>query len=349
MQRAIKKTRMTYRFLYGALCGVACLGITPLAQAHDLPHHKRHASGIHKRHLLRTVRPTNASPTLSIAAPEGTLIAQALPSQIDTIPIHEWDGQTETLKNASYAAPPLFAATLIDGTQLENGCLQHWLRSLDAPASCGIPAGNSTLALAWYRSRLSAAPNWQDFWDIARQPGRRGLHFGARTTLEISLMADGVEPENVYAVLSTPAGIERAFHRLDLLRPYIIWWRTPDDARQIMQQSSALMTSAPLAEVAAAAASMHLRSHATNSIFSAQTEHCLVTSLFWAVPQNVPNATAEKLIDALKNTRVVYQDHSNSEAPVNQSSLNVDDVFWQKNSPALEKRFLDWFNGNTAR
>lgn len=39
--------------------------------------------------------------------------------------------------------------------------------------------------------------------------------------LEFALLADGVKVEDVYRVLSTPAGVERAFAKLSELKPHI--------------------------------------------------------------------------------------------------------------------------------
>nr|WP_068168390.1 extracellular solute-binding protein [Neokomagataea tanensis] len=236
--------------------------------------------------------------------------------------------------------PALWGAVLMNGSQLETGCLQHWFHSLESPADCGMPAGTQTLALAWDRSRLTTAPDWQDFWDIARHPGRRGLYFGARTTLEITLLADGVAPESVYTLLSSPSGVERAFHKLDLLRPYIIWWRTPSDAHHIMQQRSALMTSAPLEEITPFS---HVKTEPT---FGTQMNHSLKISLFWAIPQNVSNDAEKNIINTIKTI-----DHFEKNTPTAtvQNTLNVDDAFWKENGPALEKRFLNWFSRNTPQ
>ena len=37
-------------------------------------------------------------------------------------------------------------------------------------------------------------------------------------------MADGVPVEDVYKVMSTPEGMERAYAKLDTIKPEIQWW-----------------------------------------------------------------------------------------------------------------------------
>ena len=85
-------------------------------------------------------------------------------------------------------------------------------------------ADASGTVLAWDRGKFQGTPSWQDFWDIARVPGKRGLQRSPRGTLEIALLADGVAPGDVYRALRGDDGVQRAFRRLDQLLPYIVWW-----------------------------------------------------------------------------------------------------------------------------
>lgn len=65
-----------------------------------------------------------------------------------------------------------------------------------------------------------APQNWADFWDIKGFPGRRSLRKSPIDTLEIALMADGVDPKSLY-----PIDFDRAFNKLDEIRPHIdVWW-----------------------------------------------------------------------------------------------------------------------------
>ena len=42
--------------------------------------------------------------------------------------------------------------------------------------------------------------------------------------LEWALMADGVPVADVYKVLGTPEGVDRAFKKLDTIKKDIVWW-----------------------------------------------------------------------------------------------------------------------------
>jgi putative spermidine/putrescine transport system substrate-binding protein len=55
----------------------------------------------------------------------------------------------------------------------------------------------------------------------------RQAHHAARApsfNLEFALMADGVTKEEVYEVLGTPEGVDRAFAKLDTIKSDVIWW-----------------------------------------------------------------------------------------------------------------------------
>jgi putative spermidine/putrescine transport system substrate-binding protein len=63
-----------------------------------------------------------------------------------------------------------------------------------------------------------------DFFDTTKFPGKRGVRKGAKAVLEFALMADGVPAAEVYATLSTPEGVDRAFAKLDTIKADIVWW-----------------------------------------------------------------------------------------------------------------------------
>ncbi|MCV5753666.1 extracellular solute-binding protein, partial [Escherichia coli] len=50
-----------------------------------------------------------------------------------------------------------------------------------------------------------------DLFDLKTFPGRRALQKQPQGNLEWALLADGVKPEEVYSLLETEAGRERAF------------------------------------------------------------------------------------------------------------------------------------------
>jgi putative spermidine/putrescine transport system substrate-binding protein len=92
-----------------------------------------------------------------------------------------------------------------------------------------------------------AKPNaMTDFFDIKRFPGKRALpRASAKLTLEMALLADGVAPKDVYAVLSTPQGVARALAKLDSLRGEIVWYDNAADATAMLKDARAAFASLP--------------------------------------------------------------------------------------------------------
>ena len=68
-------------------------------------------------------------------------------------------------------------------------------------------------------TRTRSPKSWADFWDVKKYPGKRGLLYRAEQTMEVALMADGVEPKDAMKVLAAPGGVERAFKKLAELKP----------------------------------------------------------------------------------------------------------------------------------
>lgn len=83
-----------------------------------------------------------------------------------------------------------------------------------------------------------------DFFDVKKFPGKRGLKKEPNVNLEWALMADGVAPEQVYAVLGTPDGLQRAFRKLDTIKGSIVWWQAGAQAPQLLADGEVAMTSA---------------------------------------------------------------------------------------------------------
>ncbi len=81
---------------------------------------------------------------------------------------------------------------------------------------------------------------WADFWDVERFPGRRGVaNTGSPwATLMLSLLADGVEPATLF-----PLDLDRAFRKLDQIKPHVaVWWRTGDQSKTMWRNSDIAMS-----------------------------------------------------------------------------------------------------------
>lgn len=112
-----------------------------------------------------------------------------------------------------------------------------------AKTRCGVGLFAWANAFAYNTQLLKHAPtSWADFWDVKTFPGKRGMRKSARGNLEFALMADGVKPADVYRVLATPAGVDRAFRKLDALRPSIQWWDAGAQPAQFLVSGDVAMS-----------------------------------------------------------------------------------------------------------
>ena len=85
--------------------------------------------------------------------------------------------------------------------------------------------------------------NWADFWDVEKFPGKRAYRGKVAGALEPALMADGVAPEQVYEVLATKAGMQRAIDKIKELKPHIeVWWKSGAQHAQLMKDGEVDMT-----------------------------------------------------------------------------------------------------------
>lgn len=85
--------------------------------------------------------------------------------------------------------------------------------------------------------------SWADFFDVEKFPGSRAYRGKVTGALEGALMADGVAPEDVYKVLDSEAGIERAIDKIRELKPHIaVFWTSGAQHAQLMKDGEVDMT-----------------------------------------------------------------------------------------------------------
>jgi putative spermidine/putrescine transport system substrate-binding protein len=290
----------------------------------------------------------------------------------ETVQQQIWDGGIDALRTQSKAADNPWDLVLVDADELAAGCGEGLLEKLDwsaiggkdhylpwAVSDCGLGAVVVNTVLAWDKDKLPVAPSWADFWDVAKYPGKRGLHKGVRGNLEFALMADGVAPADVYKTLSSSDGVDRAFRKLDQLKPYIVWWSTEAEAAHILASGDVLMTSAPSGQIAVTAEQEHKNFglQFTGSLFEVQSWAIMKGSrslrmaqqflYFTGMPavevhllEHSGNAgTAKGLNDGLSPELAAISPGS----PANLGAgLRIDPGFWHDNLAKLRQRFDAW-------
>jgi putative spermidine/putrescine transport system substrate-binding protein len=99
--------------------------------------------------------------------------------------------------------------------------------------------------LAYDSTVLKEAPtSVLDIFDVKRFSGKRALRKFPAQNLEWALMADGVPIAEVYKVLATPAGVTRAFKKLDTIKNDIVWWEAGAQPPQLLAAREIVMTTA---------------------------------------------------------------------------------------------------------
>ncbi|WP_425105104.1 ABC transporter substrate-binding protein [Ancylobacter sp.] len=112
-------------------------------------------------------------------------------------------------------------------------------------SECGAGAIVWSEVLTYDAAKIKDGPkNWADFWNVAKWPGKRGLRKTAKLTLELALMADGVPGSDVYRVLATKEGQDRAFKKLDELKPNVQWWESGAQPLEWLASGAVAMTAA---------------------------------------------------------------------------------------------------------
>ena len=116
--------------------------------------------------------------------------------------------------------------------------------SADA-SECVVPSILYATVLAYDTTKVKEAPtSINAFFDLEKFPGKRGLQKSPFVNLEWALIADGVETKDVYDVLSTPEGVERAFAKLDTIKKDVVWWEAGAQPPQLLADGQVVLTSA---------------------------------------------------------------------------------------------------------
>ena len=99
--------------------------------------------------------------------------------------------------------------------------------------------------IAYDSSKIANGPKTiADFFDTAKFPGKRGLRKNPKANLEMALMADGVPAADVYKVLGTAEGVDRAFAKLDSIKGDVVWWEAGAQPPQLLADGEVAMTTA---------------------------------------------------------------------------------------------------------
>src|SRR5210317_2487970 len=80
-------------------------------------------------------------------------------------------------------------------------------------------------------------------FDLENYPGKRSLEKRPINNMEWALLCDGVAKDEVYDVLETPEGQDRALAKLDTIKDSVVWWSAGADTPQLLADGEVIMGS----------------------------------------------------------------------------------------------------------
>jgi putative spermidine/putrescine transport system substrate-binding protein len=284
-----------------------------------------------------------------------------------------WDGGVGVLRAKVQGGASTWDVVQVESDELALGCDEGLFEKINyskiggeeayLPATvnaCGVGAIVYDFVLGYDKDKLKDAPkSWADFFDTKKYPGKRALRQGAKTTLEIALMADGVAPADVYKVLSTEAGVDRAFKKLDTIKGDLVWWKAGAQPPQLLASGEVVMTSVYNGRIDAA-------NKKEKKNFGMVWNGALFTIDSWVILKGSPNVEAAhkflnfvgKAENQAKLSEGIAYGTSNKAAPAKlapalladlptspanlKNAAEIDVNFWLENIDRLTERFNKW-------
>ena len=284
----------------------------------------------------------------------------------------EYNGEQAKIKAMVEAKKVSWDVVEVESPDVNRGCDEGLFEKMDwsklAPKSdfqaaavneCGVGAFVWSTVMAYNADKLKTAPvTWGDFWDTKKFPGKRGMRKGPRYNLEFALMADGVAPADVYKVLATKDGADRAFKKMTELKPNIQFWEAGAQPPQFLVAGDVVMTTAYNGRIdAAQREGKNLAITWTGGIYDLD---------YWVMPKGTPNkdlamkfiAMATNPTEQAEYTKHISYGPTNNKALAkidpkilallptsaanSKTALQFNITFWADQGEALEKRFAAW-------
>jgi putative spermidine/putrescine transport system substrate-binding protein len=256
----------------------------------------------------------------------------------------EYNGELAKVKAMVDTGSVSWDLVEVESPELARGCDEGLFEQLDfsklgktedfvpgAVTPCGVGFFVWSTVLAYNADKVKTAPKgWADFWDTKTFPGKRGLRKGAKYTMEFALMADGVPAKDVYKVLATREGQDRAFKKLDELKPNIQWWEAGAQPPQYLASGDVVMSSAYNGRIAAVQKESKLAVVWNGGIYDFDA---------WAIPKGAKNKEdAMKFLAFMLQPpqQKAYSEHI-AYGPANKQAIALLDSKTAANLPTAEE------------
>jgi putative spermidine/putrescine transport system substrate-binding protein len=225
---------------------------------------------------------------------------------------------------------------------------------------CAVPNILYSTVIAYDTTKLNPAPTQiADLFDLKKFPGKRALQKNPFVNLEWALIADGVPMADVYKVLGTPEGVDRAFKKLDTIKSEVVWWESGAQPPQLLADGQVAIASDWNGRFFNA---IKVDKKPFKIVWDAQAPDWD----WWAIPKGGPKVDAAyKFITwssqpkpMAEQTKYISYGPANKDAvpaidpatlpdlptaPENmKNALSVDPQFWADNGDQLRERFNAW-------
>lgn len=285
----------------------------------------------------------------------------------------QYDGGLAKLRGMVEAGNTTWDLMDLESNDAIAGCDEGLLKKLDpkllgdvsdfipgAVLPCSVASMVWSTVYAYDTSRTKTAPTTMaDFFDLTKFPGKRGLRKRPKVALEWALIADGVPTADVYKVLGTPAGLDRAFNKLSTIKSQIVWWEAGSQPPQLLADGAVALTMAYNGRIRVAQLE-------DKRPFAIVWDAQVYDYEWWSIPKGAKNEeAARKLIEYASNPENIWRLSNHipyapprksaiwkvdkdvlphlPTAPDNfKNALQINAEFWADNFDKINSRFMSW-------
>ena len=203
-----------------------------------------------------------------------------------------------------------------------------------------------------------------DFFDSTTFPGNRAIFDNPpEGILELALYADGIAPGEVYQVLATEAGVDRAFEKLNTIKSEIVFTSGGEAIQQLVEKEVAFA----LTYNGRVFSASELEGKPLEIIWDGQlvqwavwvvpenaNQAVVFDYLYWAtdtqrladqaqyIPYGPARASSTALVGTHETLNIDMKPHMPTE-PLNYgTAIAVDSDFWDEYGSSIQQRFDDW-------